>query len=99
MKVELFEPKLRETPLYYGDIVEIAFNDNSVVNSGKTAYYILTYNDNLVNLDGGVRYDGKCNSIAEIRKELDNDVNIDKWRVLSKDDYTVQIHKNMKGGN
>lgn len=99
MKVELFEPKLRETPLYYGDMIEIKFNENSVVCSGETAYYILSYNDNLVNLDGGVRYDGKCNSIAEIRKALDNDANIDAWRVLSKDDYKIQIHKTTKGGN
>lgn len=99
MKVELFEPKLRETPLYYGDIIEIAFNEHSVTHSGQKAYYILTYSDNLVNLDGGVRYDGKCNSIAEIRKALDDDFNINAWRILSKDEYKIQIHKIMKGGN
>ncbi|MED3182046.1 hypothetical protein P4305_18750 [Bacillus thuringiensis] len=95
MIVHLFEPKAKPLPLQYGDIVEITFKDDALHDNG-VGYYILTYNDTLINMGGSVRYNDKCRNIDEVIKELNHDANIDSWRVLSKDDYTVQIHKNTK---
>lgn len=93
MLVHLVEPKEIAPPLQYGDIIEVTFTKDY---SSDTSYYILTYNDDLTNFDGAVRYGGKCNSIAAVRNKLNEDRNIASWRVLSKNEYTVQIHKNTK---
>ncbi|MEC0037178.1 hypothetical protein P4L29_22540 [Bacillus cereus] len=93
MIVQLFEPKAPHIPLHYGDVVEVTFTEDY---SSDKAYYILNYNDELVNFDGGVRYSDKCVNISEVIKKLNDDKNIASWRVLSKNEYTVQIHKNTK---
>ncbi|MEH7541703.1 MULTISPECIES: hypothetical protein [Bacillus cereus group] len=93
MLVQLFEPTPKLVPLQYGDIIEITFSEHSTVHKG-TSYYIATYNDDLTNMDGGVRYDGKCSNLEQVRTMLNNDINVGSWRVLSKSEYTVQIHKN-----
>ncbi|PEE69355.1 hypothetical protein [Bacillus thuringiensis] len=94
MKVQLIEDKPPLKPLHYGDIVEVTFKDTLVDNQ----FYIVGYNDTLTNFDGGIRYEGKgVNSLSGITHELNNDVRITSWRVLSKSEWKVQIMKKESG--
>ncbi|MED2788301.1 hypothetical protein P4261_28060 [Bacillus thuringiensis] len=93
MLVQLIEPKEVANPLHYGDIVEVTFTKDY---GGQTEYYILSYNDDLTKFDGAVRYGSKYSSISAVIDKLNNDRNIASWRALSKNEYTVQIHKNAR---
>ncbi|EJP81139.1 hypothetical protein WBU96_28390 [Bacillus albus] len=92
MKVQLIEAKRPMPPLGYGDMVEVTYKNPSI-HEEKHGYYLVTYDDTLVNLDGGVRFKNKCHSLDTLLEAIRNDSNIESYRVLSKTEYTVQIHK------